>query len=42
VQLRVAGAHPGVSINDLTDDQRLDELSGNAAFSGTRVRVTAA
>lgn len=41
VQLRVARAHAGVSINDLTDDQRIDELSGNAAFSGTRVTVAA-
>ncbi len=39
VRLHVARAHGGVSINDLTDDQRLDELSGNAAFSGTRVTV---
>ena len=41
VQLRVARAHGGVSINDLTDDQRVDALSGNAAFSGTRVIVIA-
>lgn len=41
VRLRVAGAHPGVSINDLTDDQRVDDLCGNAAFSGTRVTVAA-
>ncbi len=41
VRLQVARAHAGVSINDLTDDQRVDVLSGNAAFSGTRVTVTA-
>ena len=41
VQLRVARAHGGASINDLTDDQRVDVLSGNAAFSGTHVIVTA-
>ncbi|MEQ1693561.1 MAG: molybdopterin dinucleotide binding domain-containing protein, partial [Gemmatimonas sp.] len=41
VQMRVARAHGGVSINDLTDDQRVDDLSGNAAFSGTRVTVVA-
>ena len=34
-----ANAHPGVSINDLTDDQRLDTLTGNAGFSGVRVTV---
>ena len=36
--LRVAAEHPGVSINDITDQQRLD-LSGNAAFSGVPVRI---
>jgi anaerobic selenocysteine-containing dehydrogenase len=41
-QLRVARAHPGVSINDLTDDQRIDPLSGNAGFTGVEVTVTAA
>ena len=40
VRLRVATAHPGASVNDLTDDLRLDALSGNAAFSGTEVNVT--
>jgi anaerobic selenocysteine-containing dehydrogenase len=39
VQLRVATDHPGVSVNDLTDDQVLDVLSGNAAFSGVPVTV---
>ena len=32
---------PGVSINDLTDPERLD-ISGNAAFSGVPVTVTSA
>ena len=40
--LRIAGAHRGVSLNDLTDEQRIDELSGNASFSGLEVTVTAA
>jgi hypothetical protein len=31
-----------VSVNDLTDDQLIDELSGNAAFSGVPVTVKAA
>lgn len=39
VELRVARAHGGVSVNDVTDDQRIDVLSGNAALSGTRVLV---
>jgi anaerobic selenocysteine-containing dehydrogenase len=42
VQLRVATKHPGVSVNDLTDDQRIDALSGNAAFSAVPVTVTPA
>ena len=40
VQLRVATAHPGVSVNDLTDDQAVDALLGTAAFSGTPVHVS--
>ena len=40
VQLRVANAHAGVSMNDLTDDQAVDALLGTAAFSGTPVHVT--
>ena len=39
VQARVAVAHAGVSINDLTDDERVDRLCGTAGFSGTRVTV---
>lgn len=42
VRLRVAQAHPGASANDLTDEQRLDALSGNAALSGVPVTVRAA
>ncbi|MGB0384762.1 MAG: molybdopterin oxidoreductase family protein [Ardenticatenaceae bacterium] len=41
IQLDTAQQHPGVSINDLTDDYALDELSGNAAFSGVPVKVWA-
>lgn len=33
--------HQGASINDLTDDQRVDPLVGTAAFSGVPVKVTA-
>ena len=39
VQWQVAQKHAGASINDLTDDQFIDLLTGNAAFSGVRVRV---
>ena len=39
VKLRTAVSHPGVSINDLTDDERVDQLCGTAGFSGTRVTV---
>ncbi len=38
-QLSVADAHPGASINDLTDDQAIDALCGNASFSGISVHV---
>lgn len=31
--------YAGVSINDLTDDQAIDSMTGNAAFSATPVRV---
>ena len=36
----LANGHAGASINDLTDELVLDELTGNAAFSGVRVKVT--
>lgn len=42
VQLGIATHHAGVSLNDLTDDQSVDLLSGNAAFSGVPVMVEAA
>ncbi len=38
VALHVAAKNPGVNINDITDDKRID-VSGNAAFSGLPVRV---
>jgi anaerobic selenocysteine-containing dehydrogenase len=40
-ELRVASAHAGVSINDLTDEQRIDALCGVAAFSGVPVAIEA-
>ena len=41
VALRVAQTNPGVNKNDLTDDQRIDDLSGNAVLNGVPVRVEA-
>ena len=40
VRLSVASEHAGVSINDLTDDQLVDPLSGNAALNSVRVTVS--
>lgn len=39
VKLDTAKNYAGVSINDLTDDRMIDELTGNAAFSNVKVRV---
>jgi len=39
VKLDTAKSHAGVSLNDLTDDKMIDELTGNAAFSNTKVRL---
>lgn len=39
VQLDIATKHAGVSINDLTDEYVLDELTGNAAFNNVAVKV---
>jgi anaerobic selenocysteine-containing dehydrogenase len=40
-RLQVAGAVPGVSLNDLTDDQAVDPMCGTAAFCGLSVTVEA-
>jgi len=37
--LSVASQNPGASINDLTDESRTDQITGNAAFSGVEVEV---
>jgi anaerobic selenocysteine-containing dehydrogenase len=37
--MTVAAQHAGASINDLTDDMRIDTLTGNAGFSGVPVQV---
>jgi anaerobic selenocysteine-containing dehydrogenase len=34
-RLRTANRTPGVSLNDITDEQSVDALSGTASFSGT-------
>lgn len=39
-QMEVAELHGGASINDLTDDNVIDKLTGNAAFSGQQVTVS--
>jgi anaerobic selenocysteine-containing dehydrogenase len=40
IQLEVASRHPGASINDLTDHDFVDPLSGNAALSAVPVTVS--
>ena len=40
-RMGVAGAHAGVSINDITDEMRVDRLTGNAAFSAVPVALEA-
>ncbi|WP_372982159.1 molybdopterin-dependent oxidoreductase [Marinobacter sediminum] len=40
--MTIAESQPGVSINDITDAQRIDALTGNAAFNGTQVAIQAA
>ena len=41
VKLAIASQHAGVSINDLTDEQEIDALTGTAAFNGVWVEVLA-
>ncbi|MFD9701910.1 molybdopterin oxidoreductase family protein [Lentzea sp. NPDC059081] len=41
-RLTVAGEHAGVNVNLLTDDLRVDPLSGTAVLNGTRVQVVPA
>ena len=38
-RMATANSHPGVSLNDLTDDLDVDSLCGNAALNGVAVRV---
>ena len=39
MELSIASSHAGVSVNDLTDEHLLDELSGNAAVNGVPVEI---
>lgn len=41
VKQKIAQAHAGVSVNDLTDDTLIDTLSGNAAVNGVPVALEA-
>ncbi len=38
-RLQVASKHAGVSLNDITDNSRMDPVTGNAAFSGQPVTL---
>ncbi|MGB2742757.1 MAG: molybdopterin-dependent oxidoreductase [Cognaticolwellia sp.] len=40
--MSVAATQPGVSINDLTDANRVDTLTGNAALNGTPIAIRVA
>lgn len=40
VRLSVAQKNPGESVNDLTDEDLIDELTGNAAFSNVYVHLS--
>mgnify|MGYP005987834131 CR=1 FL=1 len=39
IKMSIAATQPGVSINDLTDANRVDILTGNAALNGTPVDI---
>jgi anaerobic selenocysteine-containing dehydrogenase len=41
-RMNVAEAHAGVSMNDVTDERRIDRMTGNAALSGVPVEVRSA
>ncbi len=40
MQLNIAQKYPGVSINDITDDQYVDALSGVAVLNGVPVNIS--
>jgi len=37
--MSVAASYGGVSINDLTEENRVDTLTGNSALNGVAVQV---
>ncbi|VAW25707.1 Formate dehydrogenase-O, major subunit, partial [hydrothermal vent metagenome] len=37
--MKIAQQHAGVSLNDLTNQKNIDNLTGNANFSGTQVKI---
>jgi anaerobic selenocysteine-containing dehydrogenase len=39
--MEVASGQPGVSVNNLTNEKVVDELTGNAVFSGVNVSIKA-
>jgi hypothetical protein len=39
IKLSLASSTPGVSLNDILDDQSIDEFCGNAALVGQAVTV---
>jgi anaerobic selenocysteine-containing dehydrogenase len=39
VSMAIASQQEGVSCNDLTDNKRIDQASGNAVFNGVPVKV---
>lgn len=41
IEMKVAQENAGVSLNDLTNNMQLDTLTGNADFSGTKVKIEA-
>lgn len=42
IRMSIATEHAGTSVNDITDEQFIDPLSGNAAVNGVPVTVSAA
>ena len=39
MKISTASAHSGVSVNDITLDSLIDELSGNAVLNGVPVEI---
>jgi len=39
-QMAIANAHAGVSVNQLTDEDFVDQLTGNAALNGVAVKIS--